>query len=169
MNNQLYYILLFIGLILLQVLVLNNILLFDHVNPYLYIAFIFTFPFQQNRFTILTLSFFLGLCIDFFCDSGGIHAFSSLLIGYLRLYFFKIYFQKTEADFDFFNIKEEAFGKIFNYVASLTVIHHLFLFLLINFSLKNLSNVFLNTILSSVFTLILYFLGTFIFAENNKD
>jgi len=169
MNNQLHYILLFIGLVLLQGLVLNNILLYDFVNPYLYIAFIFVYPFQQNRFTILSLSFLLGLCIDFFCNSGGIHAFSSVLIGYLRINFFKIYFQKTEADFDFFNMKEEAFGKVFNYATTLTIIHHFVLFLLTNFSFKNFTDIILNTILSSVFTIILYFLGSFIFAKNDKD
>ena len=80
MNKILNQVLLFFFLLLLQVLILNNINLFGKINPYLYIAFIFLFPLNENRFSFLALSFILGLCIDFFSDMGGIHAFSTLFI-----------------------------------------------------------------------------------------
>jgi len=163
MNQNVRLTLLFFGFLLLQVLVLNNILLFNHINPYLYIVFIFLFPFQKNRFPILILAFILGLLIDVFSNSGGIHAFATVLIAFLRLTFFKIFFQKTDADFDFFSLKEESFGKIFNFTFTLTLIHHFTLFALTNFSFRNFSTVIINTISATIFTLILYFLGSFIF------
>ncbi len=165
MNQNLKLLGLFVLLVLLQVLVLNNILLFGHINPYVYITFIFIFPFSKNRFPILTYAFFLGLFIDLFSNSGGIHAIATLTIAAIRVYFFRVFFQKTEADYDFFNLKEEAFGKIFNYTATLTLIHHFIIFLLINFSFKNFSSVLFNTISSTLFTLILYFLGRTIFSR----
>ena len=55
MNKVLYHIFLFLVLLFLQVLILNNILLFGHINPYLYISFIFLYPFKENKFQILTL------------------------------------------------------------------------------------------------------------------
>ncbi len=167
MNKNLNLTLLFLFLLLLQVLILNNIRLFGYVNPYLYIAFIFIYPFKKNRFPILTLAFFLGLFVDFFTNSGGIHAFSSLFIAFIRLYFFKLIFQKNEDDFDFFSLGEEAFGKVFNFTIILTIIHHFLLFSLTNFSLHNFHHVLMNVILSSTFTLIVYFLGSFIF-RNKK-
>jgi len=166
MNKPFNMVGLFLFLLFLQVFVLNNILFFGYINPYLYITFVFLYPLKSNRIPFLFFSFFLGLLIDFFSDSGGVHAFSILLIAYLRLFFVRIYFRKGETDYSFFKLNSESFGKIFNYVITLTVIHHFIYFSLANFNLENLSTVFLNTLFSSIFTLTLYFLGTYIFSKN---
>lgn len=165
MNNNLYLTFLFISLILLQVLILNNILLFGYVNPYLYVAFVAVFPFGGNRFLFLTYSFLLGLAVDFFTNSGGAHAFATVSIAYFRLYFFKKLFQKPEAEHELFKLKQETFGKRFNFITLLVFTHHFILFFLINFSFNNLLNIFTNTLLSGIFTLFLYFLGSFIFSR----
>lgn len=165
MNKTIFFGLLFVFMILIQVFILNNILFLGYVNPYLYIMFIFLYPLNKNRFVFLFLAFLLGLIIDFFSDSGGIHAFSTLLIAYIRLFFVRVYFNKFEVDFPFFRLNLEPFGKRFNYVVTLTVIHHFILFSFANFSFQNFSNVIINTIYSSIFTLIIYFLATFIFSK----
>ena len=166
MNKPFNMATLFIMLLLLQVFVLNNILFLDSINPYLYIVFVFLYPLKTNRIPFLFYSFSLGILVDFFSDSGGIHAFSTLSIAYIRLFFVRIYFRKIEADFSFFKLKSESFGKVFNYTVTLTIIHHLILFSFANFSFQNLSNVLLNTLFSSFFTLTLYFLGTYIFTKS---
>ena len=66
MNKTLSLILLFLFFVLLQVLVLNNVLLFGYINPYLYIAYLFIFPLNEKRIPVLSIGFLLGLCIDFF-------------------------------------------------------------------------------------------------------
>lgn len=165
MNKKLYFGILFLVLVLLQVFVLNNILFLGYINPYVYIAFVFLYPLDENRFSFLFASFFLGLSIDFFSDSGGIHAFSTLTIAYFRLFFVQLFFRKYEADYPFFNLHSESFGKVFNYVVTLTFIHHLILFSFTNFSFQNMNQVLLNTLFSGVFTLILYFLGIYIFSK----
>ena len=165
MNKNLYFLFLFVGLVISQALIFDNILLFGHVNPYLYIAFVIFFPLSEKRFWILLLSFLLGLSIDFFSDSGGIHAFATLFIGYLRLFVIKVIFNKTPIDYQLFSLYEESFGKVFNYVLILTLIHHLILFSFANFSFNNYDVVLLNTLLSTTFTLILFFLGSYIFRK----
>ena len=157
MNKPLNMATLFIFLLFLQVFVLNNILFLDSINPYLYIVFVFLYPLKKNRTSFLFYSFLLGLLVDFFSDSGGIHAFSILYIAYIRLFFVRIYFRKVSADYPFFKLKSESFGKVFNYTVTLTVIHHLIYFSFVNFSFQNLSNVFLNTLFSSIFTLVYIF------------
>jgi rod shape-determining protein MreD len=166
MNNTFQLVLLFFFLLFLQVFLLNNINFLGYVNPYLYIAFVFFYPLRENRFTFLLTTFLLGISVDFFSDSGGIHAFSILCIGYIRLFFIRVFFRKLPADFPFFNLQLEAFGKVFNYVVTLTVIHHFIFFSFANFSIQNISHVLLNTLFSSIFTLILFFLGTYIFTKN---
>ena len=165
MNKSIHQSLFFLFLLFLQVIVLNNINFLGYINPYLYIVFVFLYPLKENKFPLLFYSFILGLSIDFFSDSGGIHAFSTLFIAYLRLFFIKVYFRKTSLDYPFFKLKSESFGKVFNFTVTLTIIHHLIYFSFANFSFQNLSIVFLNTLFSSIFTLILFFLGTYIFTK----
>ena len=165
MNSTLRIILLFFLLLFLQVFVLNNINFLGYINPYLYIAFVFYYPLKEKRFTILFLSFLLGLLVDFFPDSGGIHAFSLLTIAYLRVFFIKLYFKKVPVDFPFFKLKAEPFGKVFNYVVTLTLIHHFILFSFSNFSFQNFTDVLSNTLFSGIFTLILFFLSSYIFIK----
>jgi rod shape-determining protein MreD len=165
MNKTVHFGLLFVFLVFLQVFVLNNILFLGYVNPYLYIAFVFLYPLKKNRFSFLLLSFALGLSIDFFSDSGGIHAFSLVTIAYLRLFFIRVFLNKFEVDYPFFKLNLEPFGKKFNYIVTLTVLHHFLLFSFANFSFQNMSHVILNTLYSSAFTLILYFLSIYIFSK----
>jgi len=165
MNRTIYYTFIGLVLVLLQVLVLNNILFFGHINPYLYIAFVFIFPIKEDRFYFLWTAFVLGFVVDIFSDSGGIHTFSTVCIAYTRLFFLKLYFRKTSVDYPFFNLQKEPFGKIFNFTVTLTIIHHLLLFSLANFSFQNFSDILLNTFYSSIFTLSLFFIGNYIFIK----
>ena len=162
MNKALYITFLFLFLLFLQVFLLNNILFLGYINPYLYVAFVIFYPLKKERYLFLFLSFLLGLSIDFFSDSLGINAFSLLFIAYLRLFLIRIIFKKTEQDYLLFNLDQEPFGKVFNYVISLVVIHHFILFSLANFSTQNFSRVIVNTLYSSIFTSVLFFLGTYI-------
>ena len=76
----------FIFLILLQVLILNNMNFSGFVNPYLYILFVLLLPFETPRWFLIFTSFLLGLSIDIFSDSLGMHAFASVSIAFLRPY-----------------------------------------------------------------------------------
>lgn len=165
MNKTLYLIFLFFFFVLLQVLVLNNILLFGYLNPYLYITYIFIFPLNEKRISFLTICFLLGISIDLFSNSGGIHAFATVFVGYIRLFLVRTIFKKTESDYLLFDLRLETFDKVFNYVAILTVLHHFILYSFINFSFHNFYDVIINTLLSTIFTLVLYFLGSFIFRK----
>ncbi len=162
MSRALYVTFLFFSLWFLQVFVFNNILFLGYINPYVYIAFVIFYPLKKERFLFLFLSFLLGLSIDFFSDSGGINAFSLLFIAYIRLFLVRIIFKKTEQDYLLFNLQQEPFGKVFNYVITLIVIHHFLLFSLANFSFQNFSSVITNTLYSSIFTSVLFFIGTYI-------
>jgi hypothetical protein len=162
MNRVIYVTFLFLSLLFLQVFVFNNILFLGYINPYLYIAFVIFYPLKKERYLFLFLSFLLGLAIDFFSDSGGINAFSLLFIAYIRLFLVRVIFKKTEPDYLLFNLKQEPFGRVFNYVIILIVIHHFILFSLANFSSQNFSSVLTNTLYSSIFTSVLFFIGTYI-------
>ena len=64
----------FFGLIVAQVLIFNHINFTGTINPYPYILFVLLYPVNNNRTLFIFLSFLLGLTVDMFSDSGGIHA-----------------------------------------------------------------------------------------------
>jgi len=76
-------ILFFILLVLLQVLVFSNMRIGAYV-PYVYVLFILIFPIKSDRSIFLFSSFLLGLSLDFFFSSGGVHAAACTIIAYIR-------------------------------------------------------------------------------------
>lgn len=166
MNNQLLSnSLRFIGLVLLQVLILNNINLFGYLNPFVYIVWVFLFPLKKERSLFLILSFLLGLSIDFFSDSGGINAAATLFIAFIRLIVLKAILRKSDVDFVLFNIRSIPFDKIFLYITTLTVIHHFIIFSLEYFSFNDFLSILKNTIFTSIFTIVVSILGIILFTK----
>lgn len=152
----------FILLVLLQVLILSHINFLGYINPYLYILFIMLFPLKNNRVIFLLLSFFLGLTIDMFLDSGGIHAAAAVTIAYIRPIVLKFSFGAVY-DHQTMKFSNVEFGSKLTYIVILTVIHHFVLFSLEIFNFYNIILILQNTLFSSIFTIILCLLTTVIF------
>ena len=147
--------LLFIGLILLQVIVLNNINFLGYINPLFYIWFVFLYPVRKDDASILVLSFLLGLIIDMFADSGGINAAATLLIAFIRIPVLQSVLGKRELDYATMNIFKLPFSKLLAYVVILTAIHHFVVFGMEYFKWSKFGTILLNTVLTSIFTIIL--------------
>ncbi len=148
------YIIQFIILVLIQVLVLDHVLLLGYINPYIYILFILMLPFDINRIYILFIGFLLGISIDFFNDTGGVHAASTLLIAYLRPFILRLSFGLSY-DYKSINLKKADFKKQFLYVVIMVFIHHLLMFSLEYFSVNYVLDILKNTVYSSIFSSIL--------------
>jgi rod shape-determining protein MreD len=154
---------LFIGLVLLQIVVLNNINFLGYINPFLYIIFIFLYPIKKVDFELIFLSFFLGLSIDFLSNTGGINAFATLFIAYLRIPVLKSVIGKREIDYSAISLNKLPFFRQLLYIVILTFTHHFFVFVLEYFKWSNFGIIILKTILTSIFTIILIMISfTFI-------
>ncbi len=154
-NNILQNILLFIGLLLLQVVILNNVLFLGYINPLLYVLFVVVYPYRKDRGILLFICFLLGLCIDFFLNSGGINAAATLFIAYIRLPLLKWVLGKNEIDFQVFNITKQPSVKVLSYVAILVFTHSLIIFSLEYFKLSHITTILSRTFLTGIFTIIL--------------
>ncbi|WP_081211826.1 rod shape-determining protein MreD [Salegentibacter sediminis] len=157
----------FIGLILLQVLILNNINFLGYINPYLYVLFILLYPFNANQSFFLILAFLLGLSIDIFEDSGGIHAAACLIAAFVRPNLLRFSFGVS---YDHQNIKLSAtpFGARLSYILLIVLIHHFILFSLEMFSLSHIILVLKKTLFSSIFTVILVILSLSLFSKKYR-
>jgi rod shape-determining protein MreD len=155
----------FIGLVLLQVLVLNHLNLFGYLNPLVYIVWVFLFPISKNKSTLLIGSFLIGLSVDFFSDSGGIHAAATLFIAFIRLSVLQAVLRKSDFDYLLFNLRATSFSKAFIFISILTVIHHFIVFSLEYFSFISFATTISNTLLTSILTIFISILGITLFTK----
>ncbi len=154
----------FVALVLVQVLVLSNINFMGFISPYLYILFIILYPIKNNRSLFIFLSFLLGLTIDMFSDSGGVHAAACVTIAFLRPAALKFAFG---AMYDHQTVKLATAEFISNltYISILVVIHHTILFSLEIFNTSEVILILKKTLFSGVFTIILCILTTILFSK----
>ena len=154
-------------LLLVQVIICNHINFFGYISPYIYIIFIFLFPIKDNRLNLLFASFFLGVLVDMFSDSGGVHASASVCLAYARPILLKTSFGMSyEHQSIKFSITE--MGSIITYIAIGTVLHHFILFTLEIFNLSSILLILNKTLFSSIFTIVLSFLIIILFSKNKK-
>lgn len=158
----------FISLVLLQVLVLNHINLFGHLNPLVYIVWVFLFPIRKNKTLFLLASFSLGISVDFFSDSGGIHAAATLFIAFVRLPILKAILRRSDFDYYLFNLKAISISKMFLFISTLTIMHHLIVFTLEYFSFNAYTTIISTAFYTSIFTILLCTLGILLFIKKNK-
>jgi len=157
----------FIALAIFQVLILNHINFLGYINPYVYILFIALYPIKNNRILLLLLSFLLGLTIDLFLDTGGIHAAASVLIAYVRPVILKTSFG-TIYEHQSIKFNSVDFGSKLTYFTLLTFLHHLVLFSLEIFSISKIIFVLQKTLLSSIFTILISMVITIIFSRKSR-
>lgn len=159
-NSILRFGLIFILLILLQILVFNNIQFSGYVNPYVYVMFILLLPLDIPAWLILILSFILGLIIDFFSGSPGIHTSATVLSGFVRPYVLRLVSPKDgyESTSDP-SMTIYGFRWFLSYTLLIVLIHHIALFYLEVFRLagffRTFSRVILSTLFSSTFILLI--------------
>lgn len=156
MNNILNQIARFILLLSIQIIIVNNVQLFGYSSPYLYILFLIGFPLHANKNLVIVLGFILGLCMDIWSNSGGVHAGASVFIAYLRPSLLKFSFGVS---FEHNNIKltQAEFKQQLIYLSSMVFLHHLTLFALENFSSKLLLHTLESAVVTSIFSSILIY------------
>jgi len=159
----------FIVLVFLQVFLLKNITLYNLSTPYLYIMFILLLPFETPNLLLFALSFLMGITIDAFYDTPGLHAASCVLLAFVRILFISITVQKDGFD----NEPEPTLSIMgirwfFTYALILTLFHHFFLFNLEVFRLSEIPYTLSRFVLSSIFTVFLMLLTGFLFFRRKE-
>lgn len=157
----------FVVLLLVQVVFCNNINFLGYVNPYIYIIFIFLFPIRENRMVLLITSFLLGMLVDMFSDSGGVHAAAAVCLAYSRPILLKSSFGMLY-EHQTIKFSNTDLGSLITYITFGTLIHHFVLFSLEVFNISNILLILKKTLFSSIFTIILSVLIVILFSRNKK-
>lgn len=167
-NSSLSNTILFVLLVLFQATLFNHIDFMGYINPYIYILFLVYYPYdRENTIPFIFLSFLLGLSIDIFSDSGGVHAAATLTTAYLRPVMMRWAFG-VSYDYHTIKIGKTTYGQRINYLMLLILTHHLVLFSLEIFSFAHLVIIVKKTIFSAIFTLILSLVFISLFSKKKS-
>jgi rod shape-determining protein MreD len=149
---------------MLQVLVLNNIRLGGYINPLIYVLFVLMIPFNIKPWLLLLSGFLTGLTIDVFIGTPGLHAGATVFMSFFRQTVIRLTLGHRLPEG---NLEPTLYDMgarwFFTYTAIMVVIHHTSLFLLESFSLKQVSAIIIRTLLSSIFTVLMIIIYSFIF------
>jgi len=147
MNIYLKNILRFCIILLLQVLILDKISLrwwnepsgFPIFIPYVYPLFILLLPFETPVWALLIISFLLGITVDTFMNTAGMHACATLLIAYLRINVLSALLPRNLSEYSGQqpSIKSMGWMPFLVYSAFLILLHH---FVFFTIELWNFSN-----------------------------
>ena len=145
----------FILLVLFQVLVLNNIQFLGYIIPYVYILFILALPVRTPRWLALLLAFGLGLTIDMFSNTMGMHAFAAVMVAFLRNGTIKLFIAIEEGNNPTPSFHSFGVSAYIKYIVLLVFIHHTTLFLLESLSFAHFWLTLAKIILSTGVTVLL--------------
>lgn len=134
MNNEVLKIAFrFVGLLALQIFLMDQINFLGYINPMVYILFMFLYPFDNNRMLFLILAFLLGLIVDTFQDTGGAHAAASITLAFVRPFVLKLVYGES---YLMKNIKVLTTGmdRVFLLLLLCIAIHHVMFYSLVLFN-----------------------------------
>jgi rod shape-determining protein MreD len=159
----------FVILVFIQVFLLKNITLYNLSTPYMYILFVLLLPFETPNLVLFTLAFVLGLTIDAFYDTPGLHTTACVLLAFVRILFISITVQKEGFD----NEPEPTlsimgFRWFFTYALILTIFHHFFLFNMEVFRFSEIRYTLGRVLLSSLFTVFLILVSGLLFFKSKE-
>jgi rod shape-determining protein MreD len=150
-------------LVLIQVLVLNNINLFGYLTPYLYVLALIVLPVESNRNLVLLFSFVLGLSIDLFTGTWGMHTSACVLLGFLRPYALKLLAPRDGYEFGSSpDLSTMGISWFVTYAGVLILSHHVFLFFVEVFRLSEILPTLARSISTAIFTAAVVILTQFL-------
>ena len=147
----------FVGLVLIQVLVLNQLHVGGYATPFLYIFFILKFNSKIGRNSLMIWSFLLGLTVDVFGNTPGMNAAACTCLAFFRNSLLRLVTLRDLDEAFRPGIKSLGVAVFFRYVLLASVLFCTLLLLIDTFSFFNLSVLFLKIVTSVVSTMVCVF------------
>lgn len=152
----------FIVLVLVQILVLNNIQVNGYIVPYIYILFILLLPFETPRWLLLLAAFALGISVDLFTQTPGMHAAATVFMTFLRPWVLEMSAPRDGYEPGTFpRLYYYGFQWFLRYTVILVLAHHLVLFYIEVFRFSEFFSTLLRVLLSSLFSVVLIMLSQY--------
>lgn len=154
----------FFVLVFVQVLIIKNIELGRFINPFIYLLFIIILPFETPKWLLLVSAFLLGISIDAFYDTAGMHAAATVFMAYIRPSVLKLFSPRDGYEFGTQpTVQYLGIVWFISYAGILIFMHHLVLFYIEIFRFSEFFTTFLKVIISAIFSLIIITVVQYLF------
>ena len=155
-----------LGLLILQIVVLNHMGFSSFVVPFVYILFVLSLRRSFSRVGLLLAGFFIGLIVDFYTNTGGAHAMACTFMAYVRPFFLTSLSPKDSASDQIIpSVHSMNFSNYAMYLLLLTFIHHLLFFSIEIFSMKGIVSTILRILISTGVSVLIMLILQFIFIK----
>ena len=151
----------FVLLVLLQALVIDHIdLAHGWVVPYVYVLFILLLPFDTPAWATLVLGFLIGMTMDLFSSTPGMHASACVLMAFGRLLMLRVLVPREGYDVGKRPIIQHmGLAWFMTYAGVLIVMHHLWLFFVEVYRFDDFLSTLFRALMSAAATLALCLLA----------
>ena len=163
------FIALFLALLVLQ-LVCNKIVLFNVAMPVVFIYLIMRLPVNLHGGWVLTIAFFTGLIMDIFNNTPGMNSLACTIMAAARRPVFNLFVSReNDMSIPIPSVDSMGVGDYFKYMATLTTLYCLLIFLIQAFTLHNFLLTLARIVGSSVLSIIIIFgLDTLVSTRREK-
>jgi len=162
-ESLLKYVLMFFVLVLFQVLILNNIQFGGYMNPYLYVLFILLLPFETPVWLQLILGFLLGIIIDMFTRTLGMHTSATVFMAFMRPFVLNYFAPRDGYESGSFpRLFYFGFNWFLKYALILVFLHHCFLFYIEIFRLSEFFLTLVRVMASTLLTMVFIMLSQYV-------
>lgn len=148
--NYLHKIGWFVGLVLLQVLILNNVNIAGYATPFLYIYLLVKFESDTPRNTLMLWAFFLGLAVDVFSDTPGMNAAAAVLLAFMRPLLLRLFVPRDTLDVLVPAVHSMGVFPFLKYLIAGVLVHHGILLTLEFFSFAHVGVLLLRILASTL-------------------
>ena len=143
----------YIGVMLLQVLLFDQLQLLGVCHPYIYVLCLLMMPITLPHSADMIIGAVVGLIMDIFCNSLGVHTASCIFIMFIRPYVIGALVNDKDRLNEQISLRALGVEALFKYVVILVLVHHLMVFLLAAWSWSHIWFVLMETIVSSIITI----------------
>lgn len=169
MNRTLLNIIRFVSLVIAQVLLVNHIRLGGYVHPYVYLIFVMLLPINMPDWQLLLSGFGIGIVIDLFMGTLGMHAGATTLMAFCRPTIIKLVsgsqkFENTREP----NINQLGFLWFLRYTLCMVFVHNFTLFMLEGFSFHLVGQALLRILISVPVSSFLILMILMLFSPTKK-
>ena len=163
------FIALFLALLVLQ-LVCNKIVLFNVAMPVVFIYLIMRLPVNLHGGWVLTIAFFTGLIMDIFNNTPGMNSLACTIMAAARRPVFNLFVSReNDMSIPIPSVDSMGVGDYFKYMATLTTLYCLLIFLIQAFTLHDFLLTLARIVGSSALSIIIIFgLDTLVSTRREK-
>ena len=143
----------YIVIMLLQVFLFDRLQFFGLCHPYIYVLCLLMMPITLRPSVDLCIGAGVGLMMDIFCNSLGIHMAACVLIMFIRRYLLGFFVNERDRLNEQISLRAIGLIALLEYTVILVLLHHGLIFLLSAWSWHYIGMVILETLISSIVTI----------------